>query len=83
MTIDADPVWATVISAEDGYGEAAEDHARREAARWAAAGDLAQAAVWEAAANNLHVLHSINPRRTRLREIPMPNAAGPARSADR
>lgn len=48
------------ISFEDLFGEGAEEHARRETVEAMAAGDIQQAAVWEAAAQTLHTLHIIN-----------------------
>lgn len=60
VTIDPDSVWAAVTAVEDEYGETAEAEARRQAEICAAAGDAVQAAIWEAAANNLHTLHTIN-----------------------
>lgn len=60
MTDEEDPIWAAVLAAEDQYGEEAETHARRNARLATDAGDLSQAAVWDAVAQNLHILHSIN-----------------------
>lgn len=67
LTTEADPVWNAVIAAEDEHGEGAEAHARREAERLAATGDEVQAAIWRAAADDLHILHTINRQRARRR----------------
>lgn len=60
MTHDEDPIWAAVLAAEDQWGEKAEEHAAKEACVATDAGDQLQAAIWDAAAHALHVLHSIN-----------------------
>ncbi|WP_338424549.1 hypothetical protein [Sphingopyxis kveilinensis] len=73
MTIcNEDPIWAAVLAAEDAFGEAAEDHARAEAARASAAGDSHQAAIWDAAAQMLHNLHTINQTWARPRASLLP-----------
>lgn len=76
MVVESDPIWAAVIAAEDMHGEAAEDHARREAGKAAAAGDMVQAAIWQAAADTLHMLHSINRQWARPRGASFPGAEG-------
>lgn len=60
MIDNEDPIWAAVLSAEDNYGDDAEDYARSQANVATKSGDMLQAAVWDAAAHALHVLHSIN-----------------------
>lgn len=81
-TSDNDPVWTAALAAEDAFGEAAEDHARREAAKASAAGNADEAAIWDAAANMLHNLHTINRTWARPRASLLPRidsrAAGQA-----
>lgn len=81
-TSDNNPVWAAVLAAEDAFGEAAEDHARREAAKANAAGDADEAAMWAAAAHMLSNLHTINRTCARARASLLPRidsrAAGQA-----
>lgn len=67
-----DPIWAAVVAAEDEFGEAAEDHARRETEKAIAAGDMLQTAIWDAAAHTLHTLHAINRTWARPRHGPLP-----------
>ena len=67
MTIEKALIWQTVLAAEEEHGEAAEAHARANAARAAAEGDAAQAALWQATADALQTLHTINRHGTRLR----------------
>lgn len=76
MTDNEDPIWAAVLAAEDEYGEEAEPHARRQALLATAAGDISQAAVWDAVAQNLHILHSINRTWARPRDDPSARPAG-------
>lgn len=64
MTIDKALIWQTVLAAEEEHGEAAEAHARANAAR---EGDAAQAALWQATADALQTLHTINRHGMRLR----------------
>lgn len=71
-----DPIWSAVLAAEDAHGEGAEDHARSEAGKACRAGNMIDAAIWDAAAHALHVLHSIN--RTRARSL----AAAPSALAN-
>ncbi|WP_447756186.1 hypothetical protein [Sphingopyxis fribergensis] len=78
MTDKEDPIWAAVLAAEDQFGEGAEDHARGEARMAVEAGDMPRAAVWDAAAHALHVLHAIN--RTWAR--PRKNVPAPVRQAN-
>lgn len=70
MSGEKDPIWAAVLEAEDRHGEAAEDYARRKAEKATAYGDMLQAAIWDAAAHTLHVLHSINRTWARPRSPP-------------
>lgn len=70
MSSDEEAIWAAVLAAEDQHGEAAEDHARGEAEAARVSGDMPQAAIWDAAARTLHVLHSINRTRARSRPVP-------------
>lgn len=67
MTIDKALIWQTILAAEEERGEAAEAHARANAARAAAEGDAAQAALWQATAEALQTLHTINRHGMRLR----------------
>jgi hypothetical protein len=67
MTIDKALIWQTVLAAEDEHGEAAEAYARANAAQAAVEGDEAQAALWEATAEALQTLHTINCHGARLR----------------
>lgn len=67
MTIENALIWQTVLAADDEHGEAAEAHARANAARAAADGDARQAALWQATADALRTLHTINCPRVRLR----------------
>ncbi len=67
MTIDKALIWQTVRAADVDHGEAAEAHARANAARAAGEGDAAQAALWQAAAEALQTLHTINCHGARLR----------------
>jgi hypothetical protein len=55
-----DAIWAAVIAVEDAHGENAEDHARCEAGKACRAGHMREAAIWDAAAEDLHSLHLIN-----------------------
>ncbi|KTE20049.1 hypothetical protein ATE67_11695 [Sphingopyxis sp. H050] len=55
-----DPIWTAVIAAEDVHGEGSEHHARSEAGTACRTGDMRKAAIWHAAADDLHLLHSIN-----------------------
>lgn len=59
VSID-DPVWTAVIAAEDAHGEDSENHARCEAGKACRTGHMRDAAIWDAAADDLHSLHSIN-----------------------
>ena len=67
MTIDNALIWQAVLAADEQHGEVAEAHARANAARAAAEGDAAQAALWQATAEALLTLHTINCHGTRLR----------------
>lgn len=67
MTIDKALIWQTVLATDDKHGEAAEAHARANAARAAAEGDAAQAALWQVTAEALQTLHTINCHGARLR----------------
>jgi len=67
MTIDNALIWQAVLAADEEHGEAAEAHALANAARAAAEGDAAQAALWQATAEALQTLHTINCHGTRLR----------------
>ena len=67
MTNDKALIWQAVLAADEERGEAAEAHARAHATRAAAAGDAAQAALWQATAEALLTLHSINCLGTRRR----------------
>jgi hypothetical protein len=55
-----DPIWTAIIATEDAHGENAEDHARCEAGKACRTGHMREAAIWEAAADDLHALHLIN-----------------------
>lgn len=77
-TSDYDAIWAAVLAAEDAFGEAAEDHARREAAKANAAGNEHEAALWDAAAHMLHHLHTINRTWARPRASLLPCIDGRA-----
>ncbi|RYD43444.1 MAG: hypothetical protein EOP63_09680 [Sphingomonadales bacterium] len=74
MTIDNALLWQTVLAADYEYGETAETHALTDAARAAAGGDAAQAALWQAAAEALQTLYQINCNATRLRRPRRPMA---------
>lgn len=76
MANTEDPIWAAVLTAEDEYGEGAEEHARSEARRAEEAGDQLQAAIWDAAAHALHVLHAINRTWARPRAAPLAGGSG-------
>lgn len=67
MTIDRALIWQNVLAADEEHGEAAEAHALTNAARAVAEGDAAQAALWQATAEALQTLHTINRHGTRLR----------------
>lgn len=67
MARASDSIWRAVIAAEDEHGEGAEDFARREAQRAAAAGMTEEASRWLVVADELHTLHSINQRWARPR----------------
>lgn len=67
MTVDKALIWQTVLATVDEHGEAAEAHARANAVRATAEGDAAQAALWQATAEALQTLHTINCHGTRLR----------------
>lgn len=60
MTDKDDPIWAAVLAAEDQFGEDAESYARGQSRQATEVGDLGLAAVWDAAADKLNILHSIN-----------------------
>lgn len=60
MTVKEDPIWGAVIAADGQYGDEAELQARRTAALAAEADDMREAAIWNAVADTLHILHSIN-----------------------
>lgn len=72
MAIEGDPLWDAVIAAEDEFGEGAEEHARREAAKASECGDMALAEKWGAIADMLHTLHAINRQWARPRAAPAP-----------
>ncbi|MDO9369475.1 MAG: hypothetical protein Q7T68_12980 [Sphingopyxis sp.] len=76
MSSETDPIWDAVLAAEDQHGEGAEHYARAEAEKATASGDMLQAAIWDAAAHTLHVLHSIN------RTWAKPRAASPRPGTD-
>lgn len=82
MTDKEDPIWAAVLAAEDGHGEGAEDYARGEANTATEAGDMMQAAIWDAAAHALHVLHTINRTWARPRATAPPAATTDVAGAD-
>ncbi|GGJ47702.1 hypothetical protein CDQ92_08795 [Sphingopyxis bauzanensis] len=65
MTNDKALIWQAVLAADEDHGEAAEAHAH--ATRAAAEGDAAQAALWQATAEALLTLHTINCHGTRRR----------------
>ena len=67
MTTDDRLIWQTVLAAEAEHGEAAEAHARANAVRAAAEGDAKQASLWQATADALQTLHTINCHGPRLR----------------
>ena len=77
LTIASDPVWAAVTAAEDAHGEVAEGHARREAERLFAEGDVAEAEIWDAAASILHDFHTINRRWVRPQDRAMSDRGTP------
>jgi len=77
-----DPIWAAVLAAEDMHGDGAESHARREAAAATASGDMLNAAIWDAAAHALHVLHTINQTWARPRANILAPAPGRAETVD-
>lgn len=60
MVLISEKVWAAMLAAEDAHGEAAERHARSEAALARTAGDDDLARIWDDAASELHTLHTIN-----------------------
>jgi len=76
-----DAVWVAVIAAEDEHGEKAEDFARAEAVKAAAAGDAEGANSWATVADELHILHTINRRWARPRGDVLPTVAPHERRA--
>lgn len=80
MSRATDLVWAAVIAAEDEHGEKAEDFARAEAVKAAAAGDAAGAKNWETIADELHILHTINRRWARPRGDVLPTGGPPGQN---
>lgn len=69
MASISNKVWSAVVDAENAHSEGAERHARRQADLARAKGDAGVADMWDAAADTLHTLHSINRRRVRARFV--------------
>lgn len=62
--------WAALVEAEDSYGEGAEAYALAMAVAARSQGDPKQARIWAAAADELHILHSINKQWAQPRDRP-------------
>lgn len=56
----SEDILRAVVAAEVSHGEAAEAFAREQAERAARAGKAGEAAAWQKAAAELHILHTIN-----------------------
>ena len=78
-----DPIWGAVIAADGQYGDEAESQARHKAVLATEADDMREAAIWNAVADTLHILHSINRRPARRRDNPSARRCGDRALSDR